>query len=111
MKTPLSGIPAEEGVWVRLDDRMLTMEKVVLLVILVIVIVVALVLLFGLTPNIDTLHLQNDIRNCCSIYRARGCPDVGLGSIICPNDNSLEYLINEIGMSTGQLYSFCSCNM
>ncbi len=90
---------------------MIAIKKLVLLIILLIIIAAAIFLISGTTPNIETLFLQSDIRNCCRVYRARGCPtDFGsIADITCPNENNLRDLIYKINITGDQLYEFCNC--
>jgi hypothetical protein len=93
---------------------MIEVEKIALIIIFLIILVVCVYVLVGFVkPNGDIINLQNQIRQCCSTYRAYSndngiCPDPS--TITCGSSGSnLEDLINEASMTPDQLKLFCGC--
>lgn len=93
---------------------MIAEEKIVLIIIFLIVLVVCIYILVAFVkPNGDIINTQNQLRQCCSIYRAYGengvCPD-DPSTISCGSSN-LKALMQNAGMSVDQLKSFCGCSV
>jgi hypothetical protein len=90
---------------------MIAIEKIVLIIIFLIILVICIYILTGIVkPSGETINLQNQIRQCCNLYRANGCPDdrSKLRDITC-GDSNLNDLINKVPMTTYQLKAFCGC--
>lgn len=86
---------------------MIAIEKIVLIIIFLIVLSICVYILLGIaTPAGQQIDVQGQIRQCCTLYRASGCPDPP--NILC-GDFTLTELINKISMTTNQLKAFCGC--
>ena len=79
-----------------------------------------IVLIFGIfiltghvLPAGENIYLQNELRECCQKYRARGCPDnVGIISSIQCTENNLFNLYEMFFTGDDEfedLQQFCSC--
>jgi hypothetical protein len=90
---------------------MIAIEKLVLIIIFLIILALCIYLVIGLVqPNGGRINLLNQIRECCSNYRAAteyGCPESASG-IVCGNSN-LDALSKEAQMTSAQLKEFCQC--
>jgi len=87
---------------------MLAINKIVLLIIFLIILFIALFMLFGVGKGTaEQLLLQNELRQCCGIYRAYNCT-ADPTTIDC-NDNTIEDLRIKLNMDPGQLDIFCNC--
>ena len=86
---------------------MIAIERVVLIIIFLIVLVICVYVLFGFVkPSGEQINIQNQIRECCTIYRASGCPDLSNVVISC-GSSSLKDLIGKVSMTVDQLKNFC----
>jgi hypothetical protein len=92
---------------------MIAIEKIVLIIIFLIILAICIyVLMIMIKPSGEQLNIQNQIRQCCTLYRATGtgCPTdtAVLQEITCGNSN-LNDLIKKIPMTPDQLKTFCGC--
>ena len=91
----------------------LAIEKIIALIIFLIILLVIIVLT-GIPEAIGKqVGLQNELRQCCQAYVARGCPifsdpEMDLGYIYC-NDKNLGELVSEFNMDNDALRAFCNC--
>ncbi len=79
-------------------------------IITVVIVLAAIVGLLYLTQA-PTKGLETDenIKLCCSIYKARGCPDPSADQITCQNDEDMDVLRNKAGLTACQLNLTCGC--
>ena len=96
---------------------MLAINKIILLILFLVIILIVLYVLFGVGKvNIDQLVLQNELRQCCGVFRAYGCPDLSTTTIDC-NSNDIAQLSKKLNMDPStpigrqQLESFCNCQV
>ncbi len=92
---------------------MIEMDKLVLLIIFLIVLVICVALLLGYAlPSGNSINLQNQIRQCCSAFRAYSengvCPNPQL--ITCPDNTNLNDLRMAAHMTDEQIGLFCGCS-
>jgi hypothetical protein len=84
---------------------MIAIEKLVLIIIFLIILAICIYALVGIAkPSGEQINIQNQIRECCTIYRAFNCDP----SVTC-GDSTLTDLISKISMTPAQLKVFCGC--
>lgn len=90
---------------------MIETEKIVLFVIFLIVLVVGIYILVSIVkPQGEQLTIQNQIRQCCTLFRAYGCCTACNDFSIVPcGDSNIDDLIKKISMTKDQLKLFCGC--
>jgi hypothetical protein len=90
---------------------MIAIEKIVLIIIFLIVLLICFFVLFGFViPSGKQIDVQNQVRQCCTLYRAKGCPTdiVEVTNTLCEG-SSLKTLIEKVPMDINQLKAFCGC--
>ena len=80
--------------------------KIIIVVIVLAGIVGLLMLAQSPTKGIET---DENIKLCCTIYKARGCPDPSLDQITCQNGEDMDALRNKAGLDYKQLNATCGC--
>ena len=92
----------------------IAIEKLVALVIFVIILLV-IIIFIGIPEALGKdVATQNDLRNCCRVYVALGCPEFSdpgtdLQYINCGSDRTLGELASQFSMNYDSLISFCNC--
>jgi hypothetical protein len=88
---------------------MIAINKLVLLILFLIILVVCIFLLFGVgTPIGEEMDLQNQLRMCCTAFRASECKDI---SVIC-NEVTMESIgsiAQKLSMDIDLVKDFCNC--
>lgn len=96
---------------------MIAIEKIVLIVLFLIILIICIYILAGIIkPTGENLDVQNQIRQCCILYRAKGCPGDNtdtsqISDTFCSSNTNLKDLIDKVPMSVSQLKSFCGCTV
>ena len=89
---------------------MIAIEKIVLFIIFLIILIVLTYILVGnIKPSGERINLQNQIRQCCILYRANNCPDNLQNNPISCGGSDLKDLIDKVPMTVYQLQAFCNC--
>jgi len=91
---------------------MIAIEKLVLITIFLLILAFCIYLIvFFVKPWGEQANIQNQIRQCCPLYRAYAingiCPDDP--SFIPCGDSNLKDLIDKASMSVYQLKKLCGC--
>ena len=66
-----------------------------------------------LEPTGERINLENELRQCCPLYRSYGCPssEYQMQFIMCSRGKSIDDLRKDVGLhSIDQLQVFCSCD-
>ena len=94
---------------------MIAIDKLLVFLLFFIVLAIGLGILIGwVHPTGEHISVENDLRNCCPLYVANGCPDAEavLDTIQCSAgaDNTLFRVMERAGIrNVEQLQSFCGC--
>jgi len=92
---------------------MIAINKIVLLIIFLIILLLAIVVLFGMgSPIGEQILLQNELRQCCIVYRSNDCPDISeIDPLLKCETHYLVDLVAEdkLNLNPYQLKSFCNC--
>jgi len=89
---------------------MIVINKVVLLLIFLIVLAISLYVLFVMShPMGAQIDLQNQLRMCCSLFRATDCLNT---AIICNEETqeTVGSLAAKLNMNDDLVKEFCSCS-
>lgn len=92
---------------------MMALDKLALIIIFLIILIIGAILISqNVLPAGENINLETELTNCCSKYRAYGCPDnpTLIPDIQC-NEHDLYTLAFDFldFQSVEDLQTFCSC--